>query len=159
MSVMRIRSAAMFLAGALAATSLISGPVRARPVTPRSETKEYLSPALALMPVHPYGAAVCNQGGVVEGNKGCVDFTIQSFKERFIEITVEDATGLPVPAFLAWNDDPSTWIPFCGSTNKPLRSGAGTATVWLYPYRSPNLPTCAGTATTGSVTMTFLRSK
>ena len=111
------------------------------------------------MPVHPTGAAVCNQDGMVEGDRGCVDFPVVSFREAFIELEVTDATGVAVPAFLAWNDDPSTWIPFCGKTDKPLKIRGGTATVWLYPYRSPNLPSCPGTATTGTVTATFLKRR
>lgn len=122
----------------------------------RVETKEYMSPAIALTPVHPYGAAVCNQGGILDGHRGCVNFPIQSLRERYLRIEIEDSTGLAVPAFVQWNDgDLDEWVPFCGKTGKPLRV-EGTATVWLYPYRSPNLPLCAGTATRGSVTVTFL---
>lgn len=122
----------------------------------RVETKEYQSPAVAVMPIHPTGAAICNEGGVLPGERGCVKFPLLSARERFLNVEVQDASGLPVPAFLAWGDDPSEWIPFCGSTKRPLRTLGGTATVWLYPYRSPNLPACPGTATTGSVTATFL---
>lgn len=121
----------------------------------RVETKEYQSPAIAVMPMHPTGAAVCNEGGALPGERGCVVFPLLSSRERFLEVEVQDASALPVPAFLAWGDDPSEWIAFCGSTKRPLRT-LGTTAVWLYPYRSPNLPTCPGTATTGAVTATFL---
>lgn len=123
----------------------------------RVATEQYMSPALAIMPMHPRGVAICNQGGVVEGNRGCVDFPLRSLRERFVEIEVTDATGLPVPGFLAWGEDPSEWVPFCGKTVKPLPTRGTVATVWLYPYSAINLPFCAGTATTGTVTATFLR--
>lgn len=144
---------------AMIATTLVvsAAPSAARTAdVVRVETKEYQSPAVALMPIHPAGAAVCNQGGALPGERGCVDFPLLSARERFLKVEVQDASGLPVPAFLAWGEDPSEWIAFCGSTERPLRARAATATVWLYPYRSPNLPICPGTATTGSVTVTFL---
>lgn len=154
------RSASAFLSIASLAILLVVGSPSANASTKlRTETQAYVLPALAIMPLHPTGAAVCNQGGAIEGNKGCVDFHILSSKERFLSVQVEDASGLPAPAFLAWGEDASKWIPFCGSTPKPLRVRGGTVTVWLYPYRSPNLPLCPGTASTGTVTATFLKSR
>lgn len=120
----------------------------------RTETQEYMSPAVAVTPIHPYGAAVCNQGGLAGGNRGCLNFFIRP-RERFISIKIVDAAGLAVPGFIQWGEgDLDTWVPFCGETPTPVRI-KGTLAVWVYAYRSPNLPPCAGTATAGEVTVTF----
>jgi hypothetical protein len=121
----------------------------------RTVTDDYMTPAPAIMPVHPYGAAVCNRGGALGGNRGCVDFTPISITERWLSVEISDASTLPVPAFLQWADaDIDEWIPFCGRTTKPLKV-KGSVTVWIFAYRAANLPLCPGTATTGEVRATF----
>jgi hypothetical protein len=134
---------------------ILLGQAAARPAK-RVRTQAYMSPAVGVTPVHPYGTAVCNQGGVAGGNRGCVTFVARPV-ERFVSIEIVDTTGLPVPAFIQWDEEDNLdkLVPFCGKTKKPLLI-RGTVTVWLYPYRSPNLPMCAGTATTGEVTATFI---
>ena len=122
---------------------------------PRRATQQYMSPAVAAMPYHPYGAAICNREGAVGGNRGCVVFPVK-VQERFLDVSVVDATGLPVPAFVAQSDDPSEWVPFCGETARPLPIIRGVeVTVILMPYRAVNLPLCVGSATSGRVTATF----
>lgn len=76
--------------------------------------------------------------------------------ERRLTIEVHDATGLDVPAFLDMGGEVEDWIPFCGSIEKP-RPVAGEFRVLVYAYRSPNLPPCPGSATTGTVEVTFFR--
>lgn len=125
----------------------------------RAETRTYMAPAVAVMPMHPTGAAVCNSGGLVDGNRGCVEFVVVNAKERFVKVEVNDASGLPAPAFLAWGDDPREWTPFCGTTRKALRVRGYRLTIWLYPYSPVNVPRCSGLATTGSVTATFLEGR
>jgi hypothetical protein len=124
----------------------------------RVESADYQSPAAAIMPYRPYGAAICNQHGAVEGNRGCVEFYAR-LTERFVSLSIEDATGLSVPAFasLGDNPDPDTWIPICGE-RRLLRIAPGTqVVVWIYPYHPANTSVCPGTATTGTVHATFFR--
>lgn len=161
----RSRNRAMrIVAGALVAFALV--PISQSPAeagkgsrSRRVETKEYATPAPAVMPLHPGGVAICNHGGAVDSSRGCVEFPVTSAKERFVAIDIKDATGLPVPAFLAWGDEPDEWIPFCGKTPKSLIILGSVVTVYTFAYRAPNLPSCAGTATTGSVTVTFSPTK
>lgn len=149
------RRGAIFLSSALLAGSLLPAAAEAKRPKPRTETGEYSTPSTAVTPVHPGGVAVCNQGGVVEGNRGCVDFPVM-MHERFLTLEIVDLSGLPVPGFVAQSADISEWIPICGSTDKPLKIIPGAPmTVWTYAYRSPNLPLCAGSATTGTITATF----
>lgn len=134
----------------------------AHPASPRDErieTRAYMAPAVAVMPMHPTGAAVCNSGGLVDGNRGCVEFLVVDPKERFVKVEVKDTSGLPAPAFAGWGDDPREWTPFCGSTRKPLRVRGYRLTIWLYPYSPLNVPLCSGLVTTGSVTATFLKRR
>lgn len=125
----------------------------------RRATEKYTSPAPAVMPFFPYGAAVCSQGGVAGGNRGCATFGVLP-QERFVNVRIVDASGLPVPGFIAQSDRPSEWIPFCGATARPIRIKSGVEmVVWAFAYQPPNLPACTGTATTGDITSTFFSAR
>lgn len=129
------------------------------PAAPREVTEEYISPAPAVMPVHPFGAAVCNRNGVVAGNRGCIVLPVAP-KERFVDVQISDASGTTAPGFVAQSDNPDTWTPICGGTDRPLKINPGVeVTIWVYAYRAPNLPPCAGAGTSGTVTVRFLTKR
>ena len=159
---MRAKLPAKPIPAILATVLLVAGLASASDARPRAQrevAEPYQLPAVAVMPVHPYGAAVCNQGGIAGGNRGCVTFRTKR-GERFVQITAQDATGLPVPGFISQSDGPGGWIPFCGSTPKPLRIKSGVIVeVWVFAYRAVNLDACPGTATTGTVTAVFSKRR
>lgn len=126
----------------------------------RRATARYLFPAPAVHPTHPPAGqttTVCVQTGAPDEGGGCVFFPTRP-GERFVDLEVRDATGLPVQAFVAIEDEgQGDWRPFCGETDEPLRV-YGTVTVIFYAYTPVGLPPCPGAATTGSVEAVFSRS-
>jgi hypothetical protein len=124
--------------------------------TERQVSDDYQTPAVAVHPIHPPPPAVtvCNRGGALGGNRGCVVFDL-SLKERFIDVEVVDATGLPVPFFVAEGEElQDGWDGFCGKTERPLRVAPGPIFVILYAYSPVGVGPCTG-ATTGTVKATI----
>lgn len=125
----------------------------------RTAAGTYQTPEPSLIPVHPYGVHLCNRGGALGESRGCVEFGVRPM-ERFVNVVVEDASGLSVPAYIQIGDDNSDkWIPFCGTTEAPVKIKPGVEiAIRVFAYRSVNLPTCVGTATQGVVNVTFSKS-
>ena len=157
MDLMR-RVAAIILAGGLVAASVTSaaGASRASRSQSRTVSDTYVAPAV-LPAGRGGGVSVCVPKKAVGGlvNSGCIDFDVKA-KERFVEIKIEDASGLPAPA---WIQQQASGLrrPVCGSTEKPIPVAPGKMTVWLQPYRIA--PMCPGISTTGTVRMTFLHRR
>lgn len=143
----------------VASVSYAAGP-RGRQEQKRTATGTYQTPEPSLIPVHPYGLHMCNRGGALGESRGCVQFGVRPI-EKFVKVVVEDASDLPVPAYIQIGDDNSDkWIPFCGATEKPVRIKPGVQiSIRVFAYRSINLDTCAGTASQGVVNVTFLSSR
>ena len=103
-------------------------------------------------------------GGVTHSNG--VTFRTKA-NERFVSITIEDDSGLPIPARVTQgeNEHPDHEYEvdeeFCGSTPEPVAIRAGEAvTVWMSHGTCDGLsnPQSAGGWTTGTVTATFSRT-
>lgn len=93
-------------------------------------------------------------------NLGAVRFAGGS--ERFVSATVTDASGRPVLAELAqdYNGDtgPELSVPFCGSTESPVRIKPGVETL-VYVYAGTCEDGAVSAPTSGSVRAVFTRSR
>ena len=106
----------------------------------------------------------------VEGNgfcdPGCVTFSTKP-SERFVQIKITDATGLPVSGQVTQPDSNGDGFvesvgAFCGKSKKLAIRGGQEVSIFLYGHPTTGVfqqfggPTeCQGTATTGKVTATF----
>jgi hypothetical protein len=84
--------------------------------------------------------------------------------ERFVTVTIEDASGLPIPARVAQDVDgdreDDVAYEFCGSTAQPVAIQPGVpVTVWMSHGTCDDVtnPSSGGGWTTGTVTATFSR--
>ncbi|MGH2806753.1 MAG: hypothetical protein ACRDKT_05700 [Actinomycetota bacterium] len=113
----------------------------------------YASPAQIVEVPDVGGSYVCSSGGSgPTRNLGCVEIPIKP-TERFLELEIVDASGLPAPAWVA-QEGTHAGGPVCGSTDKPMRIAPGVAILlWMYPYMAS--PLCPGISTTGTVTATL----
>jgi hypothetical protein len=96
--------------------------------------------------------------GLCSGANGCAEFPVAA-KERFITLTVEDATGTQVYGRVTQDTtgdgQADVATPFCGSTAEkiPLEPGAAV-NVFVYPNGVLPAP-CQGVGTSGVVKATF----
>lgn len=101
------------------------------------------------------GGGICsdqNNQDPFEG-VGCVVFAARP-TEFFIDVQVQDASGLPVPG---WVQTETGMVRFCGSTARPVPVEPGTENfVWVFASSGTG-PPCVGAATRGSVAATFSR--
>ena len=89
--------------------------------------------------------------------KACVEFPV-GFNEKFVSISISDASGLPVPAFVQPHDDSGRGVQICGKSEQPIRIIPGLEiVVWLnsHSLRSP----CPGAPSTGTVEAVFRTSR
>lgn len=135
------------LAIGLAAVAL---PARAEDKVTRTEAVTYADPAIGTA-----GIGICLQGD------SCV-FVEPEEGERYVSIEITDNLGLPVYAsFIQDTTGDGSWLStddytvhFCGKTPTPLAIVAKTVSVWV--WATPGvLPACAGTASSGTVKVTF----
>lgn len=91
---------------------------------------------------------------------GCVSFGAPAATLVYATVEVTDASGLPVPGNISQPDQPAVGNvqpetekgTFCGKTAEPiLIDPSYSVDVWI----GTQDPTCAGTATTGTVKITF----
>lgn len=144
----------------------VAGAVAAAPATapagpgtrprPRQEQQTYVTPAVSAF-VAGSGGHVCGNPGTPAERTGCLTFA-PGLTERYVRVDAEDASGLPVPLYLDQVDGPireKDGIFLCGDSEEPVEIAPGLPlTVVIQPARQD--PLCAGAATTGSVTITFL---
>lgn len=136
---------------ALLATGLVAGSAQAG-TAPRTVDRSY-QPVY----VEPAGTA----GGVHSTNG--VTFRTRA-NERFVTVTIEDQSGLTIPAHLAQDvdgdGDDEVRHELCGSTSAAVAIHPGVpVTVWMdHGTCDEANPATAGGWTTGTVTATFSRS-
>lgn len=112
---------------------------------------DYAVPA-QVVEVLGYGVFICSHGGSI-GNLGCVSFPVKP-TEKFLELEIADASGLPAPAWVSQEDFSLLSEPVCGKTDAPIKITPGVAVeVWLFPYSL--VPLCPGVSTTGTVKATL----
>lgn len=78
--------------------------------------------------------------------------------ENFMTVKITDETGLPVPASVSWDTDgdgiSDTGFEVCGATEEPMPiEGGMTINVFVWALPSTTCP--VGTATSGTVDVTF----
>lgn len=149
---MRIRSqAAMVVVIALA----LVAPAAARPAPgPRQVEDTYQTPSVAIQAPTGQSAYACSTRDMNgHSNVGCLTFSTR-YGERYVDIEITDASGLPVPAWVGHEGVPGVGGEICGVTEKPIRIVPGlTLDVWIYPTIVD--PLCPGTGTTGTVRAVF----
>jgi hypothetical protein len=115
----------------------------------RSDEIAYDSPVSAGIDEPAYARACYYE------SNSCIEFpTLPT--DRYVEIEIVDATGLPVPAFIQphTDDGDAPGVQICGQTEEPFPVVPGfEIIVWLNSV-SASLP-CAGLATTGVVKAVF----
>ncbi len=147
---MNKKRAAFLTAAALVASAVGMSGASARPVKNRTVVVEYQAPSTAAI-VRPTGAAYCASSPAAPA-LDCIWLEPER-GERWVRLEIADATGMPIPAYIAYGDDAvADWVPFCGSSGPS--PAFETMTVWL-AYPAPDHGLCHGTATTGTVTATF----
>lgn len=112
----------------------------------------YATPAALVDAAGAFVGACAHGGSGPTRNLGCVAFPTTP-TERFLELEIVDATGLPAPAWVV-QEDSDTGGPVCGKTDKPMRIARGVEIfIWIYPYMLS--PLCPGVSTTGTVKATL----
>lgn len=106
-----------------------------------------------------YQAAEVQSGGSIRISSG-VTFRTRA-AERFVEVTIEDATGATVPGRVTQDADGDgeneVEAKVCGATDGPVEIRPGVpVTVWM-ETGTCNGGTEAGTWTQGTMTATFFR--
>lgn len=115
--------------------------------TERTVTADYQSPAVMPLVEGSGGLYACVTGGDL-GNIGCVEVPVKP-TERYLELTIEDASGLPAPVYVYGE---GTLV--CGATDTPIRITPGVAVeIWVKGVSVS--PLCPGVATTGTMTATL----
>lgn len=102
----RLNVAAALTAAALVVAAPIAG---ARGIAPRTQTLEYTAGGVSAGPDQTTVVTVGDDVGKVVFRGG---------PERFVEIEVADAHGLPVTAIVSQGEQTSHYV--CGSSEKPL---------------------------------------
>ena len=102
-----------------------------------------------------------NPGGSIHSSSG-VTFRTRA-NERFVSVTIEDQSGLPIPARVTQgtpehpDHEYDVDQEFCGSTSEPIAiQGGEPVTVWMSHGTCGGGQT-AGGWTAGTVTVTFSR--
>ena len=120
---------------------------------PRTATGTYAAPSAAVE-----GNGLCDPG--------CVSFAT-SAKEKFVQFTATDATGLPVSVSVSSPDSNGDGFVepvgnFCGESGKLPISGGTELSLFIYGHPTTGAfeqfggPTaCNGAATTGTITGVF----
>jgi hypothetical protein len=145
---------------------IVSGPAAARDGTKRVERMAkgtYQTPAPAAhftQPPHPFATTVCNRNGALGDSRGCVEFPVRP-SERFVDIEIRDASGLPVLGFVQEGEAEAQdkWDSFCGTTSDLQIKPGVTIFVFVYAYTPVGLPPCGGPATAGEVVATFSKGR
>ena len=141
--IMTLVLSAALVAGAFGAPAAEAGKKKAKP---REATGAYANPA--------FGSS--DAGG---GCLGCPSFGT-STNENFVMVEFTDATGLPVPASVSWDTDgdgiSDTGFEVCGTTPEPVPIDGGQ-TLNVFPWVLPSSTCPTGTATEGTVKMTFTK--
>ncbi len=124
---------------------------------PRQEQQTYVTPAVSGF-VAGSGGHICGNPGTPLERTGCLYFQPR-LSERFVEVEVADASGLPVPFYLAQEAGPvrdKDGIFLCGASEDPIEIAPGLQLlVVIQPVRQE--PVCAGAGTTGTVRVTFMK--